>query len=309
MDKIERIAKLHDLRNAGGLTDEEFERQKERILAGPKWLLIVGLALLVAIAAAGLTYVSVAPKYTAGAKVPDALNVEVPQAVVPEAIENSAGSLPEALPVPAPATASGSRLSQIFVPATLGARLAYLENMTGVARNAVGDMRTYNVDGCEIQALVRSGVVNGLAMNVSPSCSFNLDLFFTNEHFGAANRLRFGDLPTQYGAGRMSADCLEGCGNAADPAVRITGGGFHADNWYTLTAEATLGADDALNAAQAWIKPMAAAKGEDWVTDGDFNCDHTYDPIALGAFRTVKATRVIVGDGSVEPKCSENWPI
>lgn len=153
MDKIERIAKLHELRNAGGLTDEEFDRQKSRILAGPKWL--IPLAVVAAVAAAGIAYFCIAPKYPASTSVPEA-----PARIVGQSsdLRNATGSPdvpPQTVPQPAVPTPTSSKLAQVFVPATLGARIAYLENMTGVARNAIGDMRTYNVEGCEIQALVR----------------------------------------------------------------------------------------------------------------------------------------------------------
>ncbi|WP_370598622.1 hypothetical protein NMD15_04590 [Plesiomonas shigelloides] len=206
-----------------------------------------------------------------------------------------------------------SLIKKIFNTEMLGANLPYLENVTGPARNTFSykeneQTNTYRVDDCDITVNVSNGVVQSLEIeHLSPECTFDLNPFFPNLGNGKLpmpHKMTFGQFDAFTDSGNYTADCLIGCGNAADPAVYENWEGSRADGNIELQLGVVLVADSAIEASNNWENAMVKTEGEDWVIDTKFNCTHKYNSIAKQAFKNVNITSIKIGFGLTETNCN-----
>lgn len=201
---------------------------------------------------------------------------------------------------------AASKLEQVMDPEMLSADLAYFERITGPARNTQGDQKTYKVDSCEVTATVGGGVVSTLRMTLSDKCSFNLNKFLHNANPALPKKnLTFGQFDkSMSGDGVYLSDCLSMCGNAYDPSVYQYWEGSHADGFINVLLEVVLVDDKAINAADQWKDAMVAAKGDDWVMEGKFNCEpNAFNETAHAAFERIRVSAVTIGSELVKPGC------
>lgn len=196
-----------------------------------------------------------------------------------------------------------SRIAALFTPATLGGTVSALERVAGRATQSTARVRDYRVDGCSVQALVVDGKVGALAMETSPSCTFDIDPFFDGISVGTANSLIFGRVFDRFTDGVLTADCLRMCGNAVEPSLHYTAG----DGRRALTIETVL--VEEADAADQWESTMRAGRGDDWVVDAKFNCDHTFDDVGKSAFHNAKVRRVVIWASPPAFDCDAPRPI
>ncbi|MDZ4367603.1 MAG: hypothetical protein U0987_11350 [Afipia sp.] len=194
-------------------------------------------------------------------------------------------------------------LTQIFQRSMLGAQVAYLERLTGPARNVDGRARTYVVTGCEVMVTVEKGAVRSLGLpSLSPKCTVSLaDFGFDGP---LPNKATFGMFDELGFKTRYTADCLRSCGNAYDPSVYATVSTPHSNGFLTFRVGAVQSSDQALDAANKWEQVMEAAEGEDWLVEARFNCTDRYDAAAARALRDVRITSIEVGSFDVDESCS-----
>ena len=200
-----------------------------------------------------------------------------------------------------------SKLAQAFDPEMISADLAYFEQVTGPARSTYGNTKTYKVDGCEVTATISDGSVRSLRVDLNHKCTINLNTFLPNfqSKFPALDAMTFGKFDAVSGGnGQFMADCLTGCGNAADPVVYEHWYGSRANLMLEVMLEVVLDGIPAINAAHKWQAAMEKSEGENWVSATKFNCDRTkYDHIAHQAFRDVKISAITIGYDIETPRC------
>jgi len=206
-----------------------------------------------------------------------------------------------AMPVVAQAQAS---VAQVFNGEMLGTNLKYFESLAGVARTSFGDTHTYKVQGCEITADATGGTVHQLRLALSPACKADLSSFIGDFAPPANQPLTFAALHQSTGGPlEFYADCLEMCGNAYDPSVYALWEGPRAIGFTQVLVEAMLTDDAAIDAAGKWSTEMKKHKGEDFVIDNQYNCERSFDPIALQSFKPVAITAVTIGTQLSKPGC------
>lgn len=195
---------------------------------------------------------------------------------------------------------AASKIDRIFTSATLGADVSTLERVTGRAGQNAGAVRYYEVEGCAVQALVTDGKVEALAMETSPRCTFDVDAVVGGDAIGTANIIHFAEIFDNFQDGVLTADCLMMCGNAVEPSLQYT---FNVGR-RAMTIETVMVTQP--EATERWQKAMVDAKGQDWVVDASFNCDHSFDRIGKGLFRPAQATRIVVW--AIPPRFACNGP-
>lgn len=292
LDELERLANLH---RAGSLTDEEFAAEKQRLAISPPPKLSMGR---LAFGVLALVVLAAIVSFTLGRQ----SRPTVTAAEAPAVGDTGATATPSAETIGA-GQATPTGLARIFQRSMLGAQIAYLERLTGPARNVDGTTRTYVVNGCEIIVTVEKGAVRSLGLpSLSPKCTVSLaDFGFDGP---LPNQATFGMFDELGFKTRYTADCLRSCGNAYDPSVYATVSTPHANGFLTFRVGAVQSSDQALDAADEWERAMEAAEGEDWLIEARFNCTDRYDKVAARALRNVRVTSVEVGSFDEGEACS-----
>lgn len=205
------------------------------------------------------------------------------------------------LPMIAQANAT---VAQVFNGEMLGTNLKYFESVAGVARTSFGDKHTYKVQGCEITADATGGSINDLRLELSPTCKADLGSFIGTFAPPANQPLTFAALHESTGGPlEFYADCLTMCGNAFDPSVYALWEGPRAVGFTQVLVEAILIDDEAIAASQKWADEMKKRKGDDFVIDNKYNCERSFDPVALQSFKLVAITAVTLGTQLTKPGC------
>ena len=202
--------------------------------------------------------------------------------------------------------AKPAKLAHVFDPEMIGADVAYFERITGPARNTDENTKIYKMDGCEVTSTIADGAVRSLRVDLSPKCTFNLNMFLPNfsGKFPSTHAMTFGKFDSVTGGnGKFYADCLTQCGNAADPGIYEHWYGSRADLVLEVMLEAVQVSGPALSAADTWQVAMEKTEGENWVVDAKFNCTRQYDAIAHRAFRNVTISAITVGYDIQTPRC------
>jgi hypothetical protein len=285
MDRIDELERLEQLRTSGTLTEDEFTREKARLLKGTD----DGRSRALVTSGVVLAIVAIVAAFMLGRS--PLSNPSAPVSTGPSAANDSpAGALPPVQPAPVVAQAAAGKLQQIFRADMLGAQLAYLEGMVGPARNVEGNNRTYLVDGCQVIVRADGKAIRSIGLSpISSRCNvslkdFGLDAMTDRITFGMVEQIGISG-ETQYGA-----DCLSSCGNAYDPNVYSWVRTPHVLNFIEFRPAATVNSE-----AMKWADAMRAARGEDYVTSTRFNCDQTFNPLASKLLRNVRIESIEVG--------------
>lgn len=198
-----------------------------------------------------------------------------------------------------------SKLAEAFAPEMLTADIAYFEQKIGPAWRTDSNSKEFKIDGCIVTANTAGGSIRSLSLDLTNDCTFDLNKFLPNLHgrIPSANALNFGRFDALTGAnGRFMADCLNLCGNAADPVVYEHWQGSNADQAIEVMLGVALTGIPAIDASQTWEDAMEKSKGETWVIDTKFNCGPTaYDKVAHKAFRNVRISTISVGYDLIAP--------
>ncbi|WNM07988.1 peptidoglycan-binding domain-containing protein [Komagataeibacter nataicola] len=198
---------------------------------------------------------------------------------------------------------SAPPLLRIFQLDMLGIQRPFLEQFTGPAKyvNHYSDKTTtytYMVKNCELTAYEQGGKIQGYGLKITPSCSVPLTPFIQNSTPTVAE-LTLGDVSAALnGNARPVSDCLESCGNAADPNIGLMEQGSHAEDYVNIEVYAPVVDEKALNAYANWRDALRKHETEDYILNGKFNCDGKYAAEGLHAMRNVAVKQLFVGWGA-----------
>tara|TARA_R110000851_G_scaffold315514_1_gene478030 strand:+ start:13598 stop:14182 length:585 start_codon:yes stop_codon:yes gene_type:complete len=193
----------------------------------------------------------------------------------------------------------------------LGTTQRYFESVAGIPRESFGNIHTFDVEECQVQATINGEQVTAMRLELTPKCQAELSSFIHDYApraptfpFGLFEEpLTFGEFDKAAGAMRYFANCLSRCGNAYDPSVYAYWEGPRAADFMEVMLETVLVGDEAIDAANVWQEHMAQAMGEDYIMNTRFNCDGRFDSVANQAFKDVPVTAVSIGRGLRTPGC------
>ncbi len=200
--------------------------------------------------------------------------------------------------------AQATTVAEVFNGEMLGTNQRYFESIAGIPRESFGDEHKFRVQGCNITATITEDTVSALRLELTPQCQADLTQFVGDYAPAPGQPLTFGAFEQASGGGlSYHADCLSGCGNSYDPSVYGHWEGPRAVDFMEVLLEAVQVEDAAIEAADIWRNQMIKTMGEDWVMDGQFNCNRQFDPVARQALNAVQVTAVTVGQQLRVPGC------
>ncbi|MBS0445108.1 MAG: hypothetical protein JSR59_04060 [Proteobacteria bacterium] len=205
------------------------------------------------------------------------------------------------------------KLAAVFVSNTIGGSIKYLETILGPAKRVLElrqENREYDVEGCKLTlAATKEGTVVAMTLVVSPSCTFNWRGILPNHSsLPQPNHMTFGDAMKSSGSWTFVTDCLDACGNAADPVAELRIGGSHADGWLMAVLGAVIDSKENLEASDALRKKLESKMGRDWVIDGKFQCDYDLNSSVVGVVESMRVNFVTIRavDSGSEPEVGDN---
>lgn len=188
---------------------------------------------------------------------------------------------------------ANTKLSEIFAPDMLQSDLAYLEQITGIAKSTdiYSGVKHYKVEGCDVEVSYSpDNKIIALGLKLTPNCSFDLAPFIGRSNVLPANQMTFEQFDGNY-----YASCLYMCGKAYDPLIYKHHEEPHANNFLEVLVS-SVSADN-----YAWAEAMIKKEGEEWVIDTKFNCDpNKYDALAEQLFGKDKIEEITVGYGLID---------
>jgi hypothetical protein len=210
--------------------------------------------------------------------------------------------------------AKREKLAKVLSPKMLSVDLAYFEKIAGVAKNTYENIKVYDIDDCEVTATIENGSVAALRVDLTPKCTFDLNKFLdiSPEKFPAPYKMTFGEFDTLTNSmSEFMADCLGGCGNAADPVVYEYKSGTHAEGWIDILLEATTTSKDAALAFRTWTDALEKGEGIDWIMNQGVRTGNDklicnpqkYNSIAHNAFRNVRISAITFGHNISKAQC------
>jgi hypothetical protein len=177
-----------------------------------------------------------------------------------------------------------AKLPLVFKTGIIGSDVGWFESQVGlpVSRDASPGLRTYNIDGCIVDLIVRTdSTIDEATLHLSPICSFNWrDLNPNYADLPPPNKLHFADIFNSNKNWTLFVSCLSDCGNAADPYAELRTGGAHADDWLIIAFGSSTAGDNVapLSALETKIENE---KGHDFVVDG-YQCGYDLNGAAAG---------------------------
>ena len=210
---------------------------------------------------------------------------------------NSNASAPTAASEPE----NDDTLSQLFTAKIIGSSKKAVEGVTGKAISNEYGFSEYEVNGCRVHAMYDAdGKLRNLGLDLSDSCKVNLSTFNV-PNTEAGPKLTFGQISEALGSSNIrqfQSDCLMNCGNAQEPTVSaiyaIDSNPDEPEPMEILLKTAQVG-DAALTASDKWRNAMLKQEDEDWVLNGEFNCDARYNSVAQELFNNVSVNSVTIG--------------
>ncbi|WP_057884210.1 SHOCT domain-containing protein [Tsuneonella troitsensis] len=254
-DKLNQLERLNRLREAGALSDSEFEDQKQAILVGKsrtgsrRLSVLIGLGIVAAIGAIMLVFFWTQGGSNSG----DPRAVASPDA--PSQGELAVQVAPSQSPTPEATTSvsAGDRLTFATSDQVIGTNPAYLEQRLGIPRERSAGYLVFELGGCTISYSATGSRVTGFTVDVGPSCSPTI----RGNRIGP--RTTFGEILNRDNWGQFIADCLYGCGNAADPVIALSYRGSRATNFISIRYSTSY--DQASDALSLWEQGVRREAG------------------------------------------------
>jgi hypothetical protein len=321
-EDLDQIARLFRLRESGALTQAEFEAEKARVLneqdsapldgEAPGAEPIVPVAYAPASPADDAMYRDKPPR----SRLPLVPILLATILVIVAAVGwyvmrgNTATVEPDVAsnavsPAPAPsltvaaapqANAEQSAAS-LYQWATsiepLGVTPNYLTSKLGTPRRREGSTLDFVVAGCDIRYETQGSAISYFDAEVSPSCKPSLTGLNAATAINLPQATSLAAVERKAG-GLIVADCLEMCGNAADPAQYLFIQGPHADNFINVAIVAD---PQASKGTEKWALAIRTAHNlsvDDELPAQSFQCGAD---AALQELGPVRIGRVLVGQG------------
>lgn len=183
----------------------------------------------------------------------------------------------------------GKKIEQVFSYDMIGADLPYLESFIGIAKRTDTHFKTkhYLVDGCELAVGYEGNSITTMAVSTGGKCNFTIDDIPMGSPINTSQVVFGMTGPVDY-----YADCLYLCGNAYEPMVYEHYQGPHVEEF----REILLGSFVPYEATSQWVDAMIAKEGEDWVMDGNYNCDpRKYHDVAEKVLKGQKVDWIMIG--------------
>ncbi|MFM7028531.1 MAG: hypothetical protein ACKOXK_07645 [Chakrabartia sp.] len=144
----------------------------------------------------------------------------------------------------------------------IGMNPDYVEKQLGIPRSKSDRSLEYNIDSCQISYSVEGTAITGFSVSLGPQCAPTID----GER--VSNKTSFGDLLRRASGGEISATCLTSCGNAADPTILLSYGGYHYNNFIGVTYYTDYSqAGDALSAWETAVRKSLGLSASDYIDD------------------------------------------
>ena len=197
---------------------------------------------------------------------------------------------------------SANQLNDVFQNEMLGAQVNYLEHKIGPAMHVYKlsegmESREYRVNGCQITAYASHGAIEGYSLSLRPNCNFNLGNFM-GSGYGSTTGLTVGAFLRAW-KGTMvlhaESECIDMCGNAADPSMDFIFEGPHAMNYLNVQLTVVLDEKQSIEAAEKLTDDLKRNEGSEYVTNTKFNCNNKYDALASKLFANVPVRSITVG--------------
>ena len=245
-DSLSQLERLNRLREAGALSDSEFEDQKQAILAcssrsgSLRPSLLIGAGVVAVIGAIILVLFWTRGGGGSGDRSAVASPVDPSQGGLAVLDAPTQSPTPEATPT----ASAGDQLSIATSDQVIGTNPAYLEQRLGVPREKGAGYLVFELGGCTISYSASGNRITGFTVDVGPSCSPTI----RGNRIGP--RTTFGEILSRDNWGQFTADCLYGCGNAADPVIDLSYRGSRATNFISIRYSTSY--DQASDALSLW---------------------------------------------------------
>ena len=292
-DNLSQLERLNRLREAGALSDSEFEEQKQSILTGKpasrfsRPMLIGGAAIIAVIGVAVLLSLWVSDSDPIETSASASPSVEATAAPLSEPPPPTATETPEV----APTISENARLSFATSDEVLGTNPAYLEQRLGVPKEKSANHLAFELGGCTVYYWSAGSRISGFSVDVGPSCSPTI----RGHRIGP--RTTFGEIVNRDTSGQFTADCIYACGNAADPVVGLTYRASHATGF--ISVQYLTDAGQASDAIDLWEQGMRRELGlSEYESPPDFepfNCVSNPPANARRLFPRMTVRSVSVG--------------
>ncbi len=325
-DDLDQIARLFRLRESGALTQAEFEAEKARVLneqdsgrvggEAPAAKLVAPVEYAQAAPADEVFYENEQPR---SSSLPIILIVLATILVIvagvgwyvmrgstatiePEVALNTSSHAPAPSPTvaTAPQATAEQNAASLYQWATsiepLGVTPDYLTSKLGTPRRRDGSTLDFVVAGCDISYETQGSAISYFDAEVSPSCKPSLTGLNAATAINLPQATSLADVERRAG-GLIIADCLEMCGNAADPAQYLFIQGPHADNFINV---AVLADPKASKGTEKWASAIRAAhnlSADDELPAQSFQCGADAQDVALQEVGPVRIGRLLVGQG------------
>lgn len=182
----------------------------------------------------------------------------------------------------------------------IGMNPAYLEKRLGPAKYKDTAYWTFQVGRCEITYNVNATRVNGYEFKLRPHCESSVRGYGDLKGTVIRRGLTFADVERlRIWQTSFSADCLTGCGNAADPWVYMDAEGSRSGGPYPIHFGVAL-VGDAIDAADKWERALGAkyAIRGNYLPAEVTQCGDRLNGVAAAAFAKVRIESVALGDFS-----------
>jgi len=317
LDQIERLFRL---RESGALSQAEFEAEKTRVLEGQtdeaeggeqafveedhasgalpitevaapyedpssaRWKLWVGLLVFVImIVGAATAWFTMKDRSSSGHS--NTVNLSTPREMphkTKAAVEESALAL--------------SAYQWATSTEVLGVTPEFLTSKLGPARQNDVSTLDFEVAGCDVRYQIENKAVVYFDAAFNGSCKPSLKGLNAADTMNLSHATTLAEVEQRAG-GLIIADCLEMCGNAADPAQYLFVEGPHADNFINV---AVMADPRASAGTEKWASAIRAANGlapDNELPTQSFACGNEGQDVALQEVGPNRIGRVLVGPG------------
>jgi hypothetical protein len=179
---------------------------------------------------------------------------------------------------------------------TLNVTPAFLELKLGAAQKKGDGFIEFEVSGCNIRYNYTKSSVDYFDAEVNANCKPSLRGLDISSYINFSHSPSISEISRNV-SGLLIADCLEMCGNAADPAQYLFIEGPHSDNFINVALEVDQkSAGNLVNWANA-IRTTKGLKSDDEVPDQSYQCGTDAQDGALQAVGGSHVARALVGQG------------
>ncbi len=183
----------------------------------------------------------------------------------------------------------------------LGVTPEFLIQKLGAPRRRDSSSLDFVVSGCDIQYEAQGSAISSFDAEVTASCKPSLAGLNSASAVNLAHATSLGQVEQKAG-GLLIADCLEMCGNAADPAQYLFIEGPHADNFINVAVMADSKVSGGTEKWAAAIRAVHNLPSDAELPAESYECGREAQEVALGEVGPVRIGRVLVGQSVTKEK-------